>query len=81
LNRVDALYHAPSGDIKVAWNRVADGKIELMLTIPKGTIAQFQPAGTAKKYWTVSNLSTGLAMDILPGADGIELKEGVYKIR
>ncbi|HWS00970.1 MAG TPA: family 78 glycoside hydrolase catalytic domain, partial [Prolixibacteraceae bacterium] len=81
LNRVDALYHAPSGDIKVAWNRIADGKIELKLTIPKGTIAQYQPAGTANKYWTVSNLSTGLAMDILPGADGIELKEGVYLIR
>src|SRR5665647_3758006 len=32
LNSAEAVYHAPSGDIKVAWNRSKEGKIAVSYT-------------------------------------------------
>ncbi len=80
LNMVDAVYHTPTGDIKVAWNRKEGGKIELRLTIPQCTSALFSPDWKTRKIWKVMNVNKGLALDILPGDGGIELQEGVYLI-
>ncbi len=81
LPSAEAVYHTPSGDIKVAWKRDMQGKVELKLTVPPGTSAQFAPAGKAPKSWNVTTAKNHLLFECTPDHPSIELKEGVYSIR
>jgi alpha-L-rhamnosidase len=81
LNHAEAVYHTPSGDIKIAWTRDINGKIELNLTVPKGSSARFAPAGKAQKYWEVTNVNTKFSFNSKPESPFVELREGVYLIR
>jgi alpha-L-rhamnosidase len=80
LNHAEAVYHAPTGDIKVNWMRIAGDKIELKVSVPKGTIAEFQPAWKARKMRKVTNVNTNYSFEIKSGTSMIELKNGTYLI-
>jgi alpha-L-rhamnosidase len=80
LNQAEAVYHAPTGDIKVNWIRKADDRIELKVSVPKGTIAQFQPTGKARKIRNITNVNTKYSFEFKSGTSMIELKEGTYLI-
>ena len=80
LNSAEAIYHAPSGDIKVAWGRSEGGKVELKLTVPKGSSALFAPTGKAQKSWKVTNVNTKKSFETIPGSSLVELLEGDYLI-
>jgi len=81
LNHAEAVYQTPSGDIKVAWTRSDDAKIEVKLTVPKGSTALFAPTGKAQKQWKVTNVNTKLSFDSQPGSQATELSEGSYRIQ
>ena len=80
LNSAEAVYQAPSGDILVAWTKTEGGKVELKLTVPKGSSALFAPAGKAQKQWKVTNVNTKFSFESKPKSTAIELSEGVYVI-
>jgi alpha-L-rhamnosidase len=81
LNHAAAVYHTPSGDIRIAWTRDENGKIELNLTVPKGSSARFAPAGKAQKSWEVTNVNTKFSFNCKPESPFAELREGVYLIK
>jgi len=81
LNQVNAVYHAPSGDIKVAWNKNKEGLIEVRVTIPPGTSAQFIPTWKRQKYWNVTNVNTNFIRKNVTGDRPFELQEGVYLMK
>ena len=81
LNQVDAVYHAPTGDIKVAWNKNKMGLIEVRVTIPPGASAQFTPTWKVHKYWDVTNVNTNFIRKEVSGNRPLELQEGVYLMK
>jgi len=81
LTHAGAHYQAPTGAIKVAWSRIEDGKVELKLTVPKGSSAIFAPTGKAQKQWNVTNVNTKFSFNSKPESQIIELREGDYLIR
>ena len=80
LNEVRALYHAPSGDIKVEWKRNKEAKILISISIPSATTTVFLPAGSAPKSWKVTNVNTKSTEVMHPENQKNILKEGVYSI-
>jgi len=80
INQAEAVYHTASGDIKVDWNRSANGKIKLNLTVPKGTVARFKPDWKAQNSWNVTNVNTKYSAKIKSKTTIFELKEGMYLI-
>ena len=81
LPSAESVYHTPFGNIKVAWKREEQGKIELKLTVPPGTSAQFSPTGKAPKSWEVTTANANLFFENTPDRPSIELKEGIYSIK
>jgi alpha-L-rhamnosidase len=81
LNHAEAVYRAPAGDIKVAWKRTDQGKIELKLTVPPGTYAHFAPTGKTHKSWKVTYVNTNTSSETKPESLSIELREGDYLIK
>ena len=80
LNQVNAVYHAPSGDIKVEWKRDKEAKVSIRISIPHGTSTVFLPAGNALKSWKVTNVNTKSSVVMHPDNQKSLLKEGVYSI-
>ncbi len=80
LSFAAAVYNTPSGEIKVKWYNDLSGKIELKLTVPHGTIAEFSPAGKPQKTWKVTNVNTKKSFVSTMGKPSIELPEGSYEI-
>jgi alpha-L-rhamnosidase len=80
LNHAEAVYHAPAGDIKVAWNRDDKGGIIMKLTIPTGASARFEPSEKAHKSWKVTNVNSKISFETHPESSSIEFREGVYLI-
>lgn len=80
LDFVKAVYHAPSGDIKVGWKKTQDNKVELKVSVPPGTSALFSPSGLLKKSWNVTNVNTKATFVCYPTRMLVELREGEYVI-
>ena len=80
LNHAETVYHAPAGDIKVAWKRTDQGKIELKLTVPPGTSALFAPNGKVPKSWKIVNTNANSILIYNQGSESIELPGGEYVI-
>ncbi len=81
LNHAEAVYHAPAGDIKVAWNREDKGGIMVKLTVPTGTIALFKPSVKARTQWKVTNVNTNISFETKPESSSFKLQEGDYLIK
>lgn len=81
LNQVKATYQAPTGDIKIEWNRDKDGKILITISVPPGTSATFSPTGKERKTWKVTNVNTNNTVVNDAPSQGIKLKSGNYSIR
>ena len=81
LNHAEAVYHAPLGDIKVAWNRDDKGGIMMELTVPDGATARFEPSEKVHKFWKVTNVNTKVSFETHPESSSTELRGGVYFIK
>ena len=80
LNEVSAIYHAPSGDIKIAWKRDLTRKLSISISVPHGISANFSPTGKARHSWKVTNVTTQSTIVKEIDDQDVILKEGVYKI-
>ena len=78
LNSVKAVYHAPGGDIKVEWQSSQDRNVELKISVPPGTSAQFSPSGILKKSWKVTNVNTKASYICYPTRMVVMIPEGEY---
>ncbi|MEI6274810.1 MAG: family 78 glycoside hydrolase catalytic domain [Prolixibacteraceae bacterium] len=80
LNAVNAVYHAPTGDVKVKWQRDVMGKITLNVTVPTGSVAELLPVEKPRIHWKVTNVTTTKTIIADPGKASVILPEGVYLI-
>ncbi len=81
LNEVNATYHAPNGDIKVAWKRDVKDGIDLALSIPKGCSAHFESLRKAQSVRKVTNVNTEIKFQTGPLGTAVLLSEGTYSVR
>jgi hypothetical protein len=56
-------------------------KIEMKVTVPNGSIAQYQPVGMTHKSRTITNVNAKLSIEMKPETTSMELKEGRYLIK
>lgn len=80
LNRAEASYHTPTGDIFVHWETTSEGSVQLKLEVPKGTVAQLKPSWKARRLWKVTNVNTKNTTVFDPVNSPAELSEGTYSI-
>lgn len=80
LKEVKAVYHAPAGDIRLAWKRNDKSEISVNITVPPGTIASFKPTGIARNSWKVTNVNSKNTVVKNAVSQDIILKSGQYSI-